>query len=193
VDGVVVVGVAERALVARARDDRAAFGAVYDRYFDRVYAYVRYRVGDPSVADDLTAATFERALASLDDYRPERGPFPPWLFAIARNAVLDHFRRTSRRRLLPLDALRDHRSPEPSPEEAVVGNETRDELLQAVARLGDRDRELLALRFGAGLRNTEIAAQLGLSEGNVGVLLYRAVRRLQADLIDEGDEHGRMG
>lgn len=178
----------ERALVAQVAAEPAAFAAIYDHYFPRVYNYVRYRVGDATAADDVTARVFERALVHLGRYRPERAPFAAWLFAIARNAVIDHLRAQKRRRWLSLDLLRGRASSEPKPHESVVQDETRTELLAAVATLSERERDLIALKFAAGLTNRRIAELTGLGESNVGVILYRAVRRLRAELgAEEGE------
>jgi RNA polymerase sigma-70 factor (ECF subfamily) len=181
-DGTVAVLPNERALVAQAVAEPAAFAAIYDHYFPRVYNYARYRVGDAQTADDLTAQVFERVLLRIGEYRPERRPFAAWLFAIARNAVNDHFRAQKRHVWLSLDVLRGRASAGPAPEEIVERGETRSALLAAVARLSERERELVALKFAAGLTNRHIAALTRLSEGNVGVILYRAVRRLRAEL-----------
>ncbi len=178
-DGTVAVLTNELALVARATAEPAAFAAIYDHYFPRVYNYVRYRVRDANTADDITAQVFERALVRIGSYRPERAPFGAWLFAIARNAVNDHLRAQRRRHWLSLEALRDRASTEPQPEEIAIHSETHTELLTAVARLSDRERDLIALKFAAGLTNRRIAALTSLSESNVGVILYRAIRKLR--------------
>lgn len=181
-DGTVAVLPNERALVAQAVAEPAAFAAIYDHYFPRVYNYARYRVGDAQTADDLTAQVFERVLAKIGEYRPERRPFAAWLFAIARNAVNDHLRAQRRHPWLSLEAVRDRASATPSPEVIVERDESRSELLEAVARLSERERELIALKFAAGLTNRTIADLTGPSEGNVSVVLYRAMRRLRAVL-----------
>ena len=186
-DSAVAVLANESALVARATAEPAAFAAIYDHYFPRVYNYVRYRVGDTAAADDVAALVFERALASIGRYRSDRAPFSAWLFAIARNAVIDHLRAQKRRRWLSLDLLRNHASDEPQPEQVAIHSETRDELLAALACLSHRDRDLIALKFAAGLTNRRIAELTGLSANNVGVILYRAVRRLREQLdLQEG-------
>lgn len=187
-DGTVAVLPDELALVAQAAAEPAAFAAIYDHYFPRVYNYVRYRVGDAATADDLTAQIFERVLVHIRGYRPERAPFAVWLFAIARNAVSDHLRAQRRQRWLSLEVLRDRASSDPEPEEVATHSETRAELLGAMARLRGRERDLIALKFATGLTNRRIAELTGLSESNVGVILYRAVRRLRAELNSrEGD------
>ena len=190
-DGTVRALPNELALAARAADEPAALATIYDHYFSRVYNYARYRVGDAATADDLTTEVFERVLLHIGGYRAERAPFAAWLFAIARNVVNSHLRAQRRRRWLSLEALRHHASAEPRPEEAVIGNETHAELLAAVARLSERERDLIALKFAAGLTNRRIAEISGLGESNVGVILYRAVRRLRARLGD-GEIH-RVG
>ncbi len=181
-DGTVAVLPNERALVARAVAEPAAFAAIYDHYFPRVYNYARYRVGDAQTADDLTAQVFERVLVKIGEYRPERRPFAAWLFAIARNSVADHLRVQRRHPWLSLEAVRDRASAAPSPEVVVERDQGRSELLEAVARLSERERELVALKFAAGLTNRTIADLTGLSEGNVGVVLYRAMHRLRTVL-----------
>jgi RNA polymerase sigma-70 factor (ECF subfamily) len=171
----------------------AAFAALYDHYFRRVYNYVRYRVQAAQAADDIVAQVFERALGRIESYRPERAPFGVWLFAIARNAVNDYLRAKRRRRWLSLEVLRDRASAEPRPEEVAIHSETRAELLAAVARLSDRERDLIALKFAAGMTNRRIAKLTGLSESNVGVILYRTVRRLRAELCANELDIGVFG
>lgn len=176
----------EPTLVAQAKIEPAAFAALYDHYFSRVYNYVRYRLADAQAADDVTAQIFERMLANIGHYQPERAPFAAWLFAIARNAVSDHLRAARRRRWFSLDALRDRPDPKPQPEQVTVENESRVALLAAVACLNDRECDLIALKFAAGLTNRHIAELSGLSESNVGVSLFRAMRKLRAELERRG-------
>ena len=181
-DGTIAMLPNEAALAARAMAEPAAFVAIYDHYFPRVYNYVRYRVREADAADDITSEVFERAWVNMGRYRSERAPFAVWLFAIARNAVNDHLRAQWRRCWLSLEALHDRPSSDPLPEEIAARNETRARLLLAVAHLSERERDILGLKFGAGLTNRNIGELAGLSESNVGVILYRAVRRLRAEL-----------
>jgi RNA polymerase sigma-70 factor (ECF subfamily) len=178
----------ELALVARSSVDSAAFAAIYDHYFSRVYNYIRYRLQDADTTDDLTAQVFERALVNIWSYRQDKAPFAAWLFTIARNAVNDHFRAQKRRCWLSLELLRDWSSAEPQPGDIVAKRELHDQLLAAVAHLGSRERDLIGLKFAAGLTNRSIAQLTGLSENNVGIILYRTVRRLRAELEAQGVE-----
>jgi RNA polymerase sigma-70 factor (ECF subfamily) len=188
-DGSVAVWKDEAALAAQAVAEPAAFATIYDRYFARVYNYIRYRVEDADIADDLTSHVFERVIARIDSYRPERAPFAAWLFAIARHAVADHRRAERRRKWLSLDALIHRASPLPEPEAVAVASESNAEVLRAVTRLRERERDLIALKFAAGLSNREIARVTGLSASHVGVILYRTLRRLRSELEIGEDSH----
>ncbi|RIK41940.1 MAG: RNA polymerase subunit sigma-24 [Chloroflexi bacterium] len=176
----------EKAWIAAAKVDPAAFAAIYDHYYGPVYTYVRYRLPDAAQADDVTAQIFERVLTSLARYEPEQGAFAIWLFAIARNAVTDQLRRLRRRRWLSFDRLQEWVCDAPQPEERVIRGEEQQVLLNALAKLSDRERDLLALKFAGQLTNRRIAGLTGLTESNVGVILFRALRRLRAEL-EAGD------
>jgi RNA polymerase sigma-70 factor (ECF subfamily) len=170
--------------IAQAVIEPSAFAAIYDHYFPKIYNYARYRVQDAQTADDLTAQIFERALRELSSYQPERAPFGAWLFGIARHAIEDHYRAQKRRRWLSLDLLSGHASSDPPPEEIAAERETHDRLLQALAELTDRERDVIALKFAAGLTNRQIAGVTSLGESHVGVILHRAARRLK-QLLEE--------
>lgn len=174
----------EHHLAAEAAANPTAFAALYDHYFPRIFTYIRYRVGSDAEADDLTAYVFERALTKITAFDPQRAPFGAWLFGIARNAVGNH--RRSLWRFLKLDALRQKPASAPAPEDASIDREEQDRLLAAVAHLSDRERDLIALKYGAALNNRQIAEITALTESNVGVILHRAINRLRQEL---GQEH----
>ncbi|MCB0195620.1 MAG: sigma-70 family RNA polymerase sigma factor [Anaerolineae bacterium] len=178
----------ELALIKQSVVDSSAFAAIYDHYFSRIYNYVRYRVHDADTTDDLTSLIFERVLINLASYHPDKAPFAAWLFAIARNTINDHLRAQRRRQWLSLDVIRDWAVNEPSPGDTVSQREIQSDLLAAVARLGSRERDIIALKFAGGLTNRRIAELTGLSESNVGVILYRTVRRLRTELEAHGVE-----
>ncbi len=166
---------------------REGFASLYDHHFAAVYNYIRARVVDADLADDLTSQTFEKALRAFGTYDPTRGAFAPWILTIARNTVLNHWRAA---RETPLDAIPEPPSPAPSPERSAEQNEERAALFRALLSLDDRSRELVALKFFARLTNREIAAVTALTESNVGVILYRALHALQQTLGKE-DANGR--
>lgn len=166
--------------------DRPDFVRVYDEWFPRVYNYLVYALADVSAADDAASAVFEKALAAYGSYDPARGRVDAWLFGIARNAVADHHRSGGRRTRLPFERLEARPDGAPAAEDALALDESKRELVAALARLEPRERAVLALKFGADLGNREIAAQEGLGESHVGVIVYRAVKKLQAALGEKG-------
>ena len=186
----------EAALAQRAASDRYYFAMLYDRYFPRVYNYMRFRCSDPQTADDLTSLVFEKALREIAHYQAERAPFAVWLFTIARNALTDHLRAGRRHPWLSLDLLQGQSNPDHSTEEALIETETRDNLMRALARLSERERDVIALKFQAGLNNRQIAEMTRLSESNVGVTVFRAIQHLRVLMegrvaIEEGKRYER--
>ena len=164
---------------ARAADP---WEASFTEQLPRIYNFFRYRVGPGVVAEDLTAATFEKAWGARSRYRKDRAAFGTWLFAVARNVAVDYFRGT--KNTVPLDEAAEL-SGGPNPEDLAERRSDEDRLGRLLARRSERERELLALKYGAECTNRDIARVTGLSESNVGSILHRAVRALRADW-DEG-------
>jgi RNA polymerase sigma factor (sigma-70 family) len=163
--------------------DRLVFDELYRNSRDDVYAYAAGLLRDRSAAEDVTAAAFERAYRSRDRFDPGRGSARGWLFGIARNAALDELRRRGRQASLAGEPL----DPDgPAPVHAVEQSETRLLLAGALETLGPRERELVALKFFAGLSNAEIAAVIRTSESNAGTRLHRVIEKLRRS-IDEAD------
>ena len=151
--------------------------AVYAEQLPRVYNFFRYRFGNTADAEDLTSRTFEKAWRARHRYRRDIASFNTWLLSIARNVGTDHLR--ARRRVVPLDEAAAVASLE-TPEDDLARRADADRLALLLQELTDRDRELIALKYGAGLTNRAIAQATGLSESNVGTILYRAVHALRA-------------
>jgi RNA polymerase sigma-70 factor, ECF subfamily len=178
------------ALVERAQAGEAeAFGLIYDRYVDTVFRFIYFRVGNRQLAEDLTADTFLRALKRIGSFTWQGRDLGAWLVTIARNLVADHFK-SGRYRLEVttgdvLDADREDRGPEGSPEAAVVDHITNVALLGAVKQLNPEQQECIVLRFLQGFSVAETAQAMGKNEGAIKALQYRAVRAL-ARLLPEG-------
>ena len=151
--------------------------AVYVEQMPRVYNFFRYRVGDGAEAEDLTSATFERAWRARGRYRAEQAGIATWLFTIARRVAIDHYR--SRRPHVALEEAGELAAPGSAEDEAVRRSDG-EHLLRLLAGLPERPRELLALKYGAGLTNRAIARVLGLGESNVGTILHRTLADLRA-------------
>jgi RNA polymerase sigma-70 factor (ECF subfamily) len=178
------------ALVERAQAGEAeAFGLIYDRYVDTVFRFVYFRVGNRQLAEDLTSDTFLRALKRIGSFTWQGRDLGAWLVTIARNLVADHFK-SGRYRLEVttgdvLDADREDRGPEGSPEAAVVDHITNVALLTAVKQLNPEQQECIVLRFLQGFSVAETAQSMGKNEGAIKALQYRAVRAL-ARLLPDG-------
>jgi RNA polymerase sigma-70 factor, ECF subfamily len=152
------------------------FEALYRAARDDVYAYVATLLRDRAAAEDVTAAAFERAYRKQRTYKAGRGSERAWLFGIARNAALDELRRRKRTAALTAEpADLEAASPEDGAEAAL----RRAAVRAAIATLEPRERELVALKFHAGLGNAEIAAVLGVSASNAGTQLHRAMTKLR--------------
>ena len=168
------------------REATAAFAQLYDDEVWNVYGFFGYRVGSREEAEDLTQLTFERALRAWDRFDPRRASPRTWLLAIAHNLLVDHYRGNPSVRREPLpegeagEAMLGHLD---DPSEAALGISP--ELEEALAALTDRERELIALRFGGDLAGAEIAGVTGLSVDNVHQILSRVLRKLRAELEAE--------
>jgi RNA polymerase sigma-70 factor (ECF subfamily) len=173
----------EQALVAQAQaGSAAAFGELYERYVDRVYSYVAFKLGDRTEAEDVTEQVFLKALESIGSFRWQGVPFSAWLFRIAHNQVVDHLRRRTRRPQVPLDVRMRDEAPAGDPEEHVDRLSEREELLAAMGKLTELQRRVIELRFAAELPNAEVARILGRTEGAVKALQHAAIAALQRHL-----------
>lgn len=159
-----------------ATPQQAAFEALYRSSRDDLYSYVTSLVRDRSAAEDVTALAFERAYRKAHRFDPTRGTRRSWLFGIARNAALDELRR--RRRAAELvDEPVDEQATVPADEAEL--SLRRQVLRGAIAELDGRERELIALKFFAGLSNAEIAEVVGISDSNAGTKLHRTIEKLR--------------
>jgi RNA polymerase sigma-70 factor (ECF subfamily) len=162
-------------------DSEAEFTATYDEHVWDVYGFLAYRTGTREQAEDLTQTTFERALRARRSFDPKRGSARTWLLAIAQNALIDHYRRggaVKQELLTDDDAVVTARFQD-GPESSLGISPQLDNALRT---LSERDRHLIALRFGGDLSGPEIAELTGLSLANVQQILSRSLRRLRAEL-----------
>ena len=151
------------------------FEALYRTSRDDVYAYVAGLVRDRAAAEEVTSVAFERALTRRSSFSPDRGSPRGWLFGIARNAAYDELRR--RGRTEPVAEPEERNPPQgDTTADVAVGRAT---VQSALGGLGEEERELVRLKFEAGLANAEIGELLGISESNVGTRLCRVVAKLR--------------
>lgn len=174
----------ERQLVLQAQAGSAeAFGQLYDAYMERIYRFIYFRVEDQQTAEDITSQVFLRAWNNLDRFRLGRTPYLAWLYTIAHNAVIDHYRTRK-----ATTALEDVRLSQPDYAEAVENNidfaVEMSSIKSAMRTLTDDQQQVLTLKFIEGLSNTEIARHLGKREGAIRALQMRGLRAL-AKLLEE--------
>jgi RNA polymerase sigma-70 factor (ECF subfamily) len=168
-----------RGLVERAQQgDRSALEELYLIHFDRIYSYLHLSVGSRHDAEDLTTQTFLKMLEAIGRFKWRAVPFSAWLFRIAHNLAMDHFRAT--RRWQPEDEISDAvRGEDPSAEEEALASIGETSLLELIQRLSPEQRQVLTLKFVFRFSNAETAAVLGKTEGAVKSLQHRALASLQ--------------
>ncbi|HEY3727748.1 MAG TPA: sigma-70 family RNA polymerase sigma factor [Solirubrobacteraceae bacterium] len=156
------------------------FARFYEEHVWRVYGFLAYRVRDHALAEDLTQATFERALRAWSRFDRRRATEETWLLTIARNLLIDDYRQN---RPVPVEIIDERVVPAvPGPEQRFAGSA---ELLEALAHLSERDLEVLALRFGGDLDGPAIASMVGLSVANVQQIQSRSLRKLRTLLAGD--------
>jgi len=148
---------------------------VYDQLLPRVFHFFFYKMGDKLIAEELTSVTFEKAWTNRENYKKDLGAFQFWVFGIAQKVAADHFRRSKPE--VPFEAV--NISSSQNVEQEVESQMDHERLAPILTTLSERERLLVSLKYGAELNNREIARQAGLSESNVGTILFRAVAKLR--------------
>ena len=174
-------------LIAKAKKDPEAFGALYERYVARIYRYIYYRTGNQEDAQDLTSRTFYRALRKMPQYVDRGVPFTAWLYRIAHNVVANWLRDQSRKPVVALDSVVVMSAKAEDPDFLAEVGEERERILAAVSKLQEDRQELLTLKFLGELSNAEIGTVMGRSEGAVKSLYHRTLVALREELVREAD------
>jgi len=175
----------EQALIEEARHDPQAFAALYDRYVQPIYRFALRRTGDHALAEDITSATFEKALRHLLNYGWKGSSYLAWLYRLAYQQMIQYHR--SNHRLVSLPAEQSEESEVESQAQASI---QRQALIQAYRRLSGDDQELIALRLFDQLSGAEVAEILDCSAQNVYMRTYRALSRLRRELEAFGEFNG---
>jgi RNA polymerase sigma-70 factor (ECF subfamily) len=171
----------EQLLIEAAQKDPARFGELYERYFDRIYAFVARRVGNRDAAQDLTSDVFHRALENLPKYESRGIPFCAWLFRIAANAIADKWKHTSRESGNPAKEEIDAGKSE------IAAAEHRAQLFHSVRKLPADQRRVIQMRFAEEKSIREIAGEMRKTEGAIKQLQFRALQNLR-DRMSGGHE-----
>ncbi len=172
----------DAALVQLAKEDPEAFGELYERYVDKIYNYIYYRVSDQAEAEDLTARTFFRALRKIDSYEERGLPFSAWLYRIAHNLVANWHRSNARKKSVQLDELITAASSAANPSAIVEREEIHATLLEVIRELPEDRQQLLVLKFVERLPNAQIGRIMGRSESSIKSLYHRTLKSLRAEL-----------
>ncbi len=174
----------EESLIRQAKDGkRAALAKIYEQHYDTIYTFIYFRVLDESLAQDLTAEVFVRMVAHIQSFSYRQQTLLAWLYTIARNLVVDHFRAKGNQISLPLsEVLVGHRQ---TPDDLAHLRITQQQLAQAMTSLTNEQHQVILLRFMEGYRLKEVAQQLGKSEGAIKALQRRALATLRRTLAKE--------
>jgi RNA polymerase sigma-70 factor (ECF subfamily) len=164
--------------------DAEAFGKLYDMHVDRVYRNIYYRVGNEADVEDLTQQVFLKAWQAIGKYKKMASPFVAWLMTISHNLVIDFYRTRKDRAYLEAEVLADDSAP--SPERAAEASIEQQRLRRAILQLGGDEQQVVMLRFIEGFEFAEIASLLKKREGNIRVILHRALVKLRSILEKEG-------
>ena len=168
-------------LVSQAKlGDREAFGRIFDAYAGPIHKFIASRVRRPSDAEDLTQLVFVKALEALPRYEARGAPFGGWLFRLARNAIIDQVR--TQKIHLPLLAAVTRQTDEAGPEQRAALKDDFDRVAEALKELTEDQREVIELRFFAGLSVLETAMAMGRQEGTIRGLQFRAIQSLRRTL-----------
>jgi RNA polymerase sigma-70 factor (ECF subfamily) len=171
-------------IVESAKTDSQAFATLYDFYFPKVYAFVMSRVGSREAAEDIVSDIFLRVLENIRSYEERGHGFTAWLFTVARNVIFDFYGSGRKRELLPLDEgaqIRDE-GELAQPGKLAEQSELKEKVKTVMDGLPERELCILQMKFFAGLQNREIALAMNLTESNVGIILYRVLRKIKPDL-----------
>ncbi len=173
-------------LITRAQSGEVeAFGQLYERYLDRIFRYIRSRVGQERIAEDITEMVFLRSFESLDTYEERGHLFSAYLYQVARNLLVDHYRQSEDH--IPLQRIENQESSAANSEQSAIEMERIEVLKEALNELPEEYQEVIRLRVLMQLPTAEAAEWLDRSDGAVRVLLHRAMKALkkQADFIYE--------
>jgi RNA polymerase sigma-70 factor (ECF subfamily) len=177
----------ERTLVRRAaRHDTEAFARLYDLYVDKIFKYIYYKLGSKSEAEDLSGQVFLKAWEAIGSYRLTERPFSAWLYRIAHNLVVDHFR--VRRPTMPLNEITSLEEKDADPDDLTLRHLTTEVLQRAMSRLTQEQRQVIILRFLEGYSTAEVSLIMGKKQGAVRTLQHRALASLER-IFQRGSEY----
>jgi RNA polymerase sigma-70 factor (ECF subfamily) len=165
-----------------------AFTALYEQFMPKVYRYISFRIRDENVVQDLTSAVFEKALTKFSSFNPQKASFSTWIFTIAHNTVIDHYRVYKKNEYIEQDSVVNNSVQYPSPDDEAIKTENTLKLRSFLSRLNKREQEVIILKYSNGMSNREIAEVMNLTETNVGSILCRTIRKLRNSFLEWQNE-----
>jgi len=166
----------EAELVEKAKNDDQAFSQLYDFYFPRVYGYIFKRVGNHEAAEDIVSVTFMKVFTHIKSYQSQGYTFGAWVYRIATNNLIDHYRKEGKRKEVNIDDVYHLHDEQKSPEERMQISYEYNLVQKVIANLSPKYQEILHLKFFAEMTTAEISQSLGITENNVRVILFRALK-----------------
>jgi RNA polymerase sigma factor (sigma-70 family) len=158
---------------------REIFAGLYDENMPKVYRYIFYKVSDHQLAEDLTSNVFEKALIKFSQYDESRASFLTWIFGITRTTIADYYRARPKVDTTLIEEALEIPGQDPLPDEVLEIGEEKQLLWKCIELLPEDEQEIIRLKFAMEMTNRDIAKQTGLTESNVGVKLYRTIRKLR--------------
>lgn len=172
----------DKELVQLAKEDKEAFGELYERYMPKIYNYIYYRTSNQHDAEDLTARVFFRAMSHIGNYVDKGVPFQAWLYRIAHNLVANWHRDQGRRKVIALDDYVAHTLKSEAPDRLAEELEEQEKLMAAIRQLPEDRQQLLLLKFIDQLSNAEIGEIMDRTEGAIKSLYHRTLLSLRDEL-----------
>lgn len=162
------------------------FTKIYEDYYKRIFKYICYRIDDKNIAEELCSQIFERIMIKYHTFSGNNSSFESWIFKIAKNTINDFYRKKYKFLNFSLDSIINRFTPKSSPDEIILSKESNVYLLKALQKLNEKERSIVSLKYGAELKNTQIAKLMNLNESNVNVILHRSLKKLKKTLENGG-------
>lgn len=170
--------------------DAGSFKELYEAHYKQIYNYISLRINNHWDTGDLVSQVFEKSIEKYASYHSSRGNFEAWLMGIAKNTVNDYYRKKQKHTFISIENLINFISLGKEPEEILVVKESNARLVKALSKLSKKEREIIALKFSSDLKNTDIAEISGMSASNIGVILFRSMKKLRKELEKEDSSNG---
>lgn len=168
----------EQALIERAKTDEAGFEKLYNHFFPKIYGYIYKRVGERQICEDIVSEVFMKVFVNLEKYEHRGYSFSSWLYKIATNKLIDHYRQAGKRSTVDVEKVLHIKTVDDTQKKVAASLEI-EKVKQVISDLPDNYQEILNLKFFGQLSNTEIARILNVTENNVGVLVYRSLKKFR--------------